>query len=138
MKTASRIIYFFTLFAFLVTSSCQKNVRPSNPEEENLVVETTPPSLNNHVESPAPGPDLALKVTVKSKMPSGGVKIDVVARPENSQTPFFTSTRSNSLVDNSFTITNTPRTISCIVQTTVTSLSKSSNIWTGSFRYSRK
>lgn len=138
MKTAARIMFFFSLFVFLVTSSCQKNVRPTTPEEENLSVETTPTSLNNHVESPAPGPDFTLKVTVKSKMPSGGVKIDVVARPENSQTPFYTNSRSNSLVDNSFTITNTPRTISCIVQTTVTSLSKSSNVWTGSFRYSRK
>jgi hypothetical protein len=37
-----------------------------------------------------------------------------------------------------FTITNTPVGVQCIVEIKVTSLSKSSNQWTGSYHYSRK
>src|SRR5438067_8191478 len=93
-------VYTFLILgivALLALAACKKS-----GGEENLKVETTPTVLNNHVESPAPGPDFPLLVSIKSKMPAGGVKIDVVARQEGVSTPFFTESRNTTSTDNNF------------------------------------
>lgn len=138
MKT-TRQIYFSAFLLFLLAGfGCQKSPSNNLTPEENLAVVTSPVSTNNNVEPPAPGPTFPLKITITSKMPSGGVRIDVLARPDGSTTPFFTEAKSSSVTDNNFIITSTPKTVICVVEITVTSNTKTSNKWTGSYRYSSK
>ncbi|MFD2526221.1 hypothetical protein ACFSQD_10420 [Flavihumibacter stibioxidans] len=108
------------------------------PAEENLVI-TTSPAINGQQESVAPGPNFPLTVTVTSKMPPQGVKIEVSARPDGSgTTAFFTDTKTTSGATTSFTITNTPQLTVSRVTVTVTSVSKATNTKTGFYLYSRK
>ncbi|MEJ7769279.1 MAG: hypothetical protein WKF89_15780 [Chitinophagaceae bacterium] len=137
MKTA-RFLLLFGFLAFLVASiSCQKGNGSTTPAEENLVVETLP-LANGHVESPAPGPTFPLKVTVKSAMPSGGVKIDVTAKPDGGTVNFFNNSVTTMNATTDFTITGATAGVTAVVDITVTSVSKSSNRWTGSYKFSRK
>lgn len=101
------------------------------------IAATTSPAVNT-VEAPAPGPNFPLRVTITSTLPSGGVTIEVKARPESSNTAFFTETKSatTSIID--FTITGTPINTPSIVEITITSKTCGTNKWTGSYRYSRK
>jgi hypothetical protein len=134
MKRVPFILLLATII-FAVTPACKKSSGGST--EANLVVEITPAA--GTTEAPAPGPDFPLKVEVKSTMPPSGVKIEVSAKKDGSGDPaFFTSTKNSSGAQNNYTITGTPATVICIVSVTVTSLSKPSNVWTGSYRYSKK
>jgi hypothetical protein len=135
MKTITTFFFLAAFFSLLAIGACKKS---GGATEEDLSVETTPTTLNNHVEPPLPGPNFTLNVKIKSKMPPNGVNIAVSARPENSATAFFNQTITTSSTDNNFTITNSPGSVTCIVDITVTSVSKASNKWTGSYRYSRK
>lgn len=104
--------------------------------DPSLSVTTTP--ANGSTEPPAPGPDFNLRVTVNSTLPSGGVTIEVKARPEANQAGFFTQTKTSTTKDTDFTITGTPPATPCIVEITVTSKACSTNKFTGSYRYSKK
>ncbi len=115
---------------------CKKKKTDSCATEATLVVSTTP--ANGTTELPAPGPTFPLSVSITSAMPASGVTIEVKARPDASSTTFYTETKSTTVKDNSFTITNTPNTVTCIVEITVTSKTCSTNKWTGSYRYSKK
>lgn len=111
---------------------------PVVPAEDNLVI-TTSPALNGQQEAVAPGPNFPLTVTISSKMPPQGVKIEVSARPDGSgTTAFFTDTKTTSAAATSFSITNTPQLTVSRVTVTVTSVSKPSNTKTGFYLYSRK
>jgi len=104
--------------------------------EANLVVETDP--ANGTVQAPSIGP-FNLKVTITSAMPPNGVKIDISAKKDDGSGTVFYSTSSNTSAGvNNFSITNTPSNVQCLVEVKVTSLTKSTNQWTGSYRYSRK
>ena len=138
MKTIRHFSFIAFLLLLLAGIGCQKSPSSSLSDEENLSVQTSPVTTNNNVEAPAPGPTFPLKVTITSKMPSGGVRIDVLARPDGSTTAFYTESKSSSAADNNFVITSTPKTVVCVVEITVTSNTKSSNKWTGSYRYSSK
>ncbi len=120
-----------------IASSCGGGGDDPQPTEEDLVITTSPP-INGQVEASAPGPNFPLAVTVTSAMPPQGVKIDVSARPDGGNTPFFTTTQNTSNRTTNFSITNTPQLITCRVTVTVTSLSKPSNTVTGHYLYSRK
>jgi hypothetical protein len=115
---------------------CKKKKTDSCTTEATLVVSTTP--ANGTTELPAPGPTFPLRVSITSAMPASGVTIEVKARPDASATTFYTETKSTTVKDNDFTITNTPNTVTCIVEITVTSKTCSTNKWTGSYRYSKK
>lgn len=116
--------------------ACGGKDSPS-PAEENLVI-TGNPALNGQQESPAPGPTFPLAVTVTSKMPPQGVKVAVTATPEGSTTSFYTDTKTTSSAVSNFVITNTPKSVSCRVTVTVTSVSKASNTVTAFYLYSMK
>lgn len=105
--------------------------------EENLVVQTTPVA-NGHLEAPAPGPNFPLNVTITSKMPSSGVKIDVTAKPDGGTVPFYSTSVNTTSASNDFSITGSTAGIVNVVSVTVTSLTKSTNTWSGSYKYSRK
>lgn len=123
----------------IIIPSCSKggDSGGGGNNEANLQVEITP--TNGSTEAPAVGPDFPLKVEVKSTMPASGVKIDISAKKDGSADPaFFTKSSNSSTAQNNFTITGTPATVICVVNVTVTSLSKPSNTWSGSYRYSKK
>lgn len=107
------------------------------PAEENLAI-TANPAINGQQESPAPGPNFPLAVTVTSKMPPQGVTVEVVGKEEGSSTFFYTDTKTTSSSVSNFAITNTPATVSCRVTVTVTSISKPTNKATGFYLYSKK
>ena len=138
MKTTRHSLIIALLLLLVAGIGCQKSPSNNLADEENLTVQTSPVTTNNNVEAPAPGPTFPLKITITSKMPSGGVRIDVLARPDGSTTPFFTESKNSSVTDNNFIITSTPKTVVCVVEITVTSNTKTSNKWTGSYRYSSK
>lgn len=125
-------------------SSCSKGggdtpTPPTPPVEADLVVTTTPTVGSNQVPA-ALGTGLPVTVTISSTMPSGGVKIDVTAKLETGTSNFFTGGLAKSTTaSNNFTVTGVPTgSQACVCSVTVTSLSKSTNIWTGTFRFASK
>jgi len=106
--------------------------------EANLVVTLNPPVGSN--QPAAPQADFLLTVSITSTMPAQGVTIDVTAKKDDGSgaAPFFTESRSSTSANNNFTITGTPVGVVCLTTVTVTSKSKPSNIWSGTYRYTRK
>jgi hypothetical protein len=129
-------ILLLSLIIFSITPACKKS-SSGGTNEANLAVQITPAA--GTTEAPAPGPDFPLKVEITSTLPPSGVKIDIAVTKDGSADPaFFTSSKNSSAAQNNYTITGTPATVICVVSVTVTSLSKPSNVWTGSYRYSKK
>ncbi|MCX8021095.1 MAG: hypothetical protein N2747_11440 [Chitinophagaceae bacterium] len=138
MRVVFRNILYFFILSFLLASGCKKSGSGSGggSNEANLVVTTNPPA--GSVQPASTGP-FNLTITITSPMPPGGVKIEVTARREDNNTQFFSQTINNtSTSTNNFSITNTPANVTCVVDMKVTSNSRPSNQWTGSYRYSRK
>ncbi len=137
MKQAISIICLLIALSF--TTACSKGGgggTPPPPSEPNLVVVTDPAA--GSVQPPALGP-YTLKVSVTSTMPANGVKIDITAKKDDgTNTVFFTTSANKTTAVNDFTITGTPVATQCLVEVKVTSLSKPSNTWSGSYRYSSK
>jgi hypothetical protein len=113
------------------------NPNPPPVNEATLAV-TLDPAVGS-VQLPALGP-YNLKVTVTSAMPANGVKIEVTAKKDDgtNPAPFFSSTVNATAAVTNFTITGTPLATQCLVQVQVTSLTKPSNIFSGSYRYASK
>jgi len=139
-----QLALFFTLLVVVSTSpACKKGGSGggggggNQPNEANLVVETDP--SNGTVQAPSIGP-FNLKVTITSVMPPNGVKIEISAKKDDGSGsgPFSGATVNTSTGMNNFSITNTPSNVQCLVEVKVTSLTKSTNQWSGSYRYSRK
>lgn len=122
------------ILALIALPSCKKSNAKS---EAGLVAETTPANNSNNLN--ILGPDFPLKIEITSAMPANGVKIQVTATQDGSaNAPFFTTTNNTTAPQNNYTITNTPAGVTCLVNITITSLTKSSNQWMGSYRYSMK
>ena len=130
-KSLAIISFLFSLF--LVTG-CKKS---SSSSEANLAVQTNPASGSFLLPSIEP---FNLTVTITSAMPSGGVKIEVSAKKDDGSgsAPFYSTSMNTTNSVSNFTITNTPVGVQILVEIKVTSLSKSSNQWMGSYHYSRK
>lgn len=132
------LLYTFVISSLLlgVAGKCKKT--PPAPAEANLAVTLNPPA--NSVQSASPQTDFPLTVTITSTMPPQGVTIDVSAKKDDGSgaAAFFTTTQSSSTSVNNFTITNTPASVVCLTTVTVTSKTKSTNKFTGTYRYSRK
>ena len=138
MKSVLRLLILFFISSVIISSGCKKGGGGGGGSEANLVVTTNPPI--NQTQLPSNGP-FNLTITITSTMPPGGVKIEVNARKDDgtNPAPFFSTTiASTSNATTNITITNTPAATQCIVDIKVTSLSKSTNTWTGVYRYSRK
>jgi hypothetical protein len=136
-----KITIRFTIFLFLalsIISACGKGGGSTPPpaQEANLTVTTDP--ANGSAQLPALGP-YNLKVTITSTMPANGVKIDIKAKKDDgSNTEFFATSVNKTTAVNDFTITGTPAATQCLVEVKVTSLTKATNVWNGSYRYSSK
>ena len=131
-------VWTAALMLLIITPACKKKKPAPDPctTDPALSVTTDPASGSN--QAAAVGPTFPLTVTINSTMPAGGVTIDVKAHQDGSSTNFYTETKTSSTKDNSFTITNTPSTVTCVVDITVTSKACATNKWTGSYRYSKK
>jgi len=128
------VVLLFAISCFVLFTACKKS---NEPAEAGLVAETTPANNSNNLN--ILGPDFPLKVEIKSAMPPQGVKIEITAKKEGSADPaFFSSTSNSAAPQNNYAITNTPAGVTCLVTITVTSLTKSNNVWMGSYRYSKK
>jgi hypothetical protein len=125
------------------SSSCGKGTDPVPPvvvpAEVDLVVSTTP-TISSILTPAALGSGLPVTVNISSAIPSGGVKIDVTAKLETGSSNFFTGgTAKSTTAANSFTVTSIPTGgQACICTVTVTSLSKPTNFWSGTFRFANK
>src|ERR1700694_5218812 len=116
------------IILIIFSVACSKSKSNS---EANLVVITDPPVQST--QPPKPAINFSLNVTITSPMPPSGVKISVAAVPDGSSTAFFTITQNSTQASNNFSITNTPPGKVCVVTIVVTSLSKTSNTWSGSY-----
>jgi len=133
MKKTSFGLLLLAIVLF-ISPACKKS---SGPTESNLVVVTTPANASNNLN--ILGPDFPLKIEITSTMPPSGVKITVNASIDGqANSTFFTATNNSTAQVNNYSITNTPSSVTCVVNITVTSISKSSNVWTGAYRYSKK
>jgi hypothetical protein len=136
MRTVLLFIVFAVMSLVTVSSCGGSSDDPPPPNEANLAVTTDP--ANSTVQPPALGP-YNLKVSITSTMPPNGVKIDITAKKDDgSNTVFFSTSVNRTTAVSDFTITGTPVATQCLVETKVTSLTKSSNQWSGSYRYSSK
>lgn len=135
MKKISLYLVGLLAVAMLVFSCGKKN--DSTPDEAGVTAQTTPAINSNNLNQL--GPDFPLKVEITSAMPPKGVKIDISASKDGSSDPaYFTTSSTTSAPENNFTITSTPSGVTCVVNITVTSVTKSSNVWKGQYRYSKK
>ena len=136
MKKIS-LLFLFSILTIAALNSCSKSGGDDSggSTEETLAAEISPAGP---VEAAAPGPDFPLKVTLKSKMPSSGIKIDVSAKADAGGTPYFTTSKTTSSAVSDFSITSTPSGVICTVTVTVTSVTKTSNTWSTSYKYSKK
>ena len=133
------LVNIILVSSFLLMARCgSKTKPPAPPSEANLAVTLTPPE--NSTQAPVPQTDFPLVVTVTSTMPSQGVTISVNAKKDDGSgsAPFFTTSSTTSSATSNFSIINTPTSVVCLTTVTVTSISKASNTWTGTYRYSRK
>ena len=131
------LLSVIVLLALVVMSDCKKKKEPAECSTEPALQVTTSPAVNS-TEPPAPGPDFPLRVSVTSSLPASGVTITVKARPENSQTTFYSETKNSTTAGTDFTIKNTPSATPSIVEIAVSSTLCPSNKFSGSYRYSRK
>jgi len=132
------LILSLAVVAFLATPACKKSKGSSNSNEARLTVQTTP--ANGTTDAPAPGPDFPLLIQITSAMPPSGVKIQVTAKKDGSSDPAFFTTAppTSTSATNNIVITGTPATVICLVNITITSVSDPTNVWNGSYRYSKK
>jgi hypothetical protein len=136
MKQRIAVINIYAILIFALASFLSGCGGGKNTTEATLAVTTTPASGSTQV--PAVGPTFSLNVKITSPMPAKGVTIDIKATPDGSSTAFFTKSTSTTSVSNDFTISGQTVAVVNVVYITVTSNSKSSNTWTGSYRYSAK
>jgi hypothetical protein len=134
------LLVVLLMLSFCTLYSCSKSsgggTPPPPPAEADLVVTTDP--ANGSLQPPALGP-YNLKVSITSALPPNGVKIEITAKKDDgSNTIFFTTSANKTTPVNDFTITGTPVATQCLVEIKVTSLTKASNTWSGSYRYSSK
>ena len=136
MRTVLLFIGFALINSVTLSSCGGGSDDPPPPNEANLAVTTDP--ANETVQPPALGP-YNLKVTITSAMPPNGVKIEVSAKKDDgSNTVFFSTSVNRTTAVSDFSITGTPAATQCLVETKVTSLTKPTNVWSGSYRYSSK
>ena len=129
------VLTLLLLWSMVMGISCGKDnggddTTPPPPEEEALKISTNASSLNITA-----GAQFDFTVTVGSKMPAKGVKIEYTVRGESDnvlypQGPAIETTSASTAIS----LGGLPRQKFCVTTVTVTSLSKSSNTANTSFR----
>ena len=142
MKKIPALVFVTFVVLFGIAGNCKKGGGGGGggggTTEANLAITLNPPA--NSLQAPALGPNFPLTVTITSTMPPQGVTINVSAKIDGSTAaPFYTSgdlVSSTSL--NNFSITGTPAATTALVTVVVTSRTKATNTYTGTYRYARK
>lgn len=140
MKTNTIIPVICLLFVCLYTSCSNKSsgggggVPP--PSEENLVIGIDP-DLGSAV-APSLGATYNFTTIIKSKMPVGGINIDVVCTKDADNSSVSSQTVSSSSTPVSVSVSNLLPGVLCTVKITVTSKSKPTNTASLSFKVARK
>lgn len=131
---ASTCVTVFILSFFVFLYSCSKGgntpTPPTPPVEEILKISTTASPINI-----TPGADYNFSVTVDSKMPIDGVKIEYNLKGESDNQDY----PQGAVIDTKTAITDIrlsgiPRQKFCVCNITATSKTKPTNIATTSFR----
>jgi hypothetical protein len=141
MKTVLRFLAISFVSSLLISSGCKKGNNGGGgggtDNEANLAVTTNPAA--GSVVPAAVGP-YNLTVTVTSAMPASGVKIEVSAKKDDGTNPpaFYSQTTTTSAATSNFNITGYAALNLNLVDVKVTSVSKPSNVWTGSYRFNSK
>lgn len=127
------------LIIVAISPACSKGSGSNTECTETGLAFTSSPAVNS-TETPAPGPDFPLTVTVTQPIPTAGVTIKVTAKPESpaNSTAFFSTTKSTTTSVNNFTITGADVNVLNIVEITVTSNSCATNKASGTYKFSRK
>lgn len=124
MKTIER----YGWILLVVLSACSK--KPSLPEEEKLDVKLSASAIEK-----IPSPDYTLRISIKSKLPAGGVRILIDTKREDNNAAVYSVAANSSFAETDFTISPLPPgQIYCITNVTVESVATPSNTWKGSFR----
>ncbi|MET0392947.1 MAG: hypothetical protein ABW019_07385 [Chitinophagaceae bacterium] len=145
MKKSLFLVLAVVLMGLLILPSCSGGGSsgggtpdpPPAPAEANLAVTLSP--ANGSVQPPAL-PPFPLTVTITSTMPPSGVRIEITAKKDDGSgaAAYFSTNVTSTAATNNFTITGTPVGVQCLVEVKVTSLTKATNVWTGSYRYTSK
>ena len=147
MKPILRLLLLLMISSITISYGCSNKgggtptpPTPPNPcTGQATVSATTVPPIGS-LQTAATGPDFPLAITL-TNVPTAGVSIVVNARPETPAGSAIFFTQSHATVTNTtdnFTITGTPSGVICVVDITITSKNCPTNVWTGSYRYSKK
>lgn len=130
MKRSIAIVLFCCLAA--VFTGCGKGGGggTSTPEEENLNVK-----LNTDNPAKSTSSSHTFTVEVLSKMPPSGVKVNVNVKREDNSAAVYSTEYTTTAAVSSVTISGLPMgQVYCVATVTVTSVTKSTNTWSGNFR----
>ena len=121
--------------------SCSSKSSPGGgggtpPTEENLNIGIDPdPGITV---ASSIGAIYDFKVTIKSKMPASGVKIDIVCTKDADNSNVFSQSVNSSVTPVNTSVGNLVAGILCTVKVTVTSVGKPSNTTSLNFKVARK
>ena len=142
MKKVTIITGFCLLFGCCFIA-CSKNSSGSGGGggstpviEENLLIGVDPDPGSAVASSLSATYDF--KTTIKSKMPSAGIKIDMLCTKDADNSAVSSQTLSGSSSSVNMSVTGLLPGVLCTVKITVTSVSKPSNTATLSFKVARK
>ena len=135
------IIAVLCILSSLAFISCTKKsgggTTPTpTPTEENLIVSIDPNPGSAAAQSL--GATYDFKVIVSSKMPTSGVKVDVVCTKDSDQSTVSSQSLTGSTSPINASASNLVAGVLCTVRVTVTSNSKPSNTANLSFKVARK
>ena len=103
---------------------------PVTPAEENLAVNLSASAIQISTSNL-----YQLAVNITSKMPAQGVTVKIDVKREDNAASVYSIQANSSLASSNFTISPLPPgQIYCAATVTVTSVTKATNVWTGSFR----
>jgi hypothetical protein len=124
----------FILAFFVLLYSCSKGgstpTPPTPPVEENLKISTTASTLNI-----TPGAEYDFSVSVDSKMPTDGVKIEYTLKGETDNQDYPQGPAIDTkIAKTDIRLSGVPRQKFCVCNITVTSKTKPANTTTTSFR----
>jgi len=134
----NRAVYFISLILLFGCSKSEVSNQPVIPAVEEDIVYTVDIDPGGGIYSSL-GATQDMKVLTSSKMPSGGIGVDMVVKKDSDGTTVCSSSISSSKSNtNTLTITNLTGGSICTVNVTVRSLSKPANTLTRTFKIARK
>ncbi len=127
-KHVTKILLFLSIIGF---SACGKGGGgTTTPAEENLNVK-----LNTDNPAKALSSNHTFTVEVLSKMPPSGVKVNVNVKREDNSSVVYSVDYTATTAVSSVTISGLPPgQVYCLATVTVTSVTSSTNTWSGNFR----